>query len=416
MPFAENPANQEDNLLDMPFVKDNAVQQMAFSQQDYPVSHSQIQGWLSGSRQTVTYYSSQNSKSNVRTNISDSPELRSVIHSAYERWDDFEITLGNQWNNDTNTERKSQTLTFTARMYPKFIAKNGDLLTCAIGDNKVGLFKVTNTNTTTWREQRCSEFGAYLIKEMDQPTAAFLAAATIRVLVFDKASLLAGAGTNALLTEDNYTYLQEMRRLRDGFCSTFYQLFFNNELCTIMRPDGYYDPYIVRFANNLADITITRRRAVQLLVEIEDSYQKSLWARLEDMYFHDLSFVVPNFICKRRSNRQNDTFITALSGHGYISLDYSDPQKPNVGQVVMTGELPMPYVFSNDFYMGAATMSAFESIVYNAITTRQIADVGGFVTGYLRTWRSLSREQLFYRLPLYVWLMDIAMDNVARRT
>lgn len=395
----------------------NALNQMAFSDDQYPASSSQIQGYMSGHRLAVTYYSLQNGRSDRRSNIYDSPGLRSVIHSAFECWQQFEITLAGPWELQSNAQTKSQALTFVGRMYPGFIARKGDLILTALGDNQIGLFKVVSIETASWRQQRAYQFGAYLIKIMDQETANFLTAATIRTLVFDPEALKLGAGTNALLTETNYTYLQEMRRLRDVFCAQFYELFYNRELMTVLRPDGYYDPYVVRFVNNLADITVTRNRAVQLIIEIEDSYQKSLWARLEDPNCYDLGFLQAECIYRSRLPRQTDTFVTAIAGRGYLSLDIGCQPMPPIGTIVPAGQTILPYVFGANFYQGlTAEMGPFETLLYNTIVNRRLPDVEDFVLNYVRTWRSLTKAQLFYRIPLYVWLMDVACDNLARVT
>ena len=100
----------------------NALNQMAFSDDQYPASSSQIQGYMSGHRLAVTYYSLQNGRSDRRSNIYDSPGLRSVIHSAFECWQQFEITLAGPWELQSNAQTKSQALTFVGRMYPGFIA------------------------------------------------------------------------------------------------------------------------------------------------------------------------------------------------------------------------------------------------------------------------------------------------------
>lgn len=414
LPQIESPDSANDVLRDLPFVKNNALEQLAFDSSQYPSSYAQIQGYMAGHRIPVTYFSLQNSRQSVRTGIADSSEVRANIHTEYERWDQFEITLAGPMTVETNQETKSSTLTFVARLYPGHIAKNGDYILTDIGDNQIGVFKVVRVSIpSTWREQRCFEIGCYMISILTDEWSSRLQACTSRRLIFNK-----NDGDNSLLTEDNYSYVSEMNRLRNGFCSTYYRMFYDRRHSTLFRPDGVYDPYVVRFINNLASVMVTGHlRAVQLLIDVEHTYPGCIWSRLEDPYFFDLSFITPTFGCCTRTARENDTFATALSGRPFVSIAYAHSQSVQPGQVAPIDDSLLPYVFSSAFYNGdTANMSEFETIVYTAITTRNVPNIPNFITNYIRTWESLPRNQLFYRIPLYVWLMDMAIDNLSRRT
>jgi hypothetical protein len=78
---------------------------------------------------------------------------------------------------------------------------------------------------------------------------------------------------------------------------------------------------------------------------------------------------------------------------------------------VATGE---GYVLSPSFYTGdKITMTPFEFLVYAVIKDRQLLDIRTFIDLYLNRYAELSFEDRYYHIPLYLWLIDVAVDGIA---
>jgi hypothetical protein len=63
-------------------------------------------------------------------------------------------------------------------------------------------------------------------------------------------------------------------------------------------------------------------------------------------------------------------------------------------------------------------MSSFELVVYNVLTKRKIEKIDEFISTYLTSALDLTDADMFYRVPIYLWLIDEAIAQLKgfRRT
>ena len=71
------------------------------------------------------------------------------------------------------------------------------------------------------------------------------------------------------------------------------------------------------------------------------------------------------------------------------------------------------YVLSPNFYAGdKSAMNPFEFLVYAVIHDRKLVDIKEFVDGYLLRYSELTFDEQFYYIPIYLWLIDVALSSI----
>ena len=402
-----------DNLENKQFVKDPALQQLNISTTQYPQSYNQLQAYMQGHSLTCIYFSKWNVNEGIRSNQVDSPYLKNTIHNAWLRIDNFEVNLTEAFSYSADSEKAQSEVTLVARTYPGVIApKVGDQLVVSIGDQKEGLFVVSTVEALSWRNTRAYQFGAYMISTLSKEEWDVMNAAVVQRLEFSKANY--ANGTQALLTSDAAQAQKDLAKMRNVLSDRYFRLFYSRQYDTLIRPDGFYDPYVVRFVNDQTDITITHLRARQLFYEVDQTYYRTLFSRLEDNDSYGLDSLYSKIIPEYRLNITTEAYITPLTGKGYLTMDYR-ADDPSVGGVPL--ELRLPYICSQGFYDSNITeMSEWERFLYEAITNNKIIDFWTLYNIYLKTWQSLTPMEQFYRLPIYIWMIDVCLSSITVTT
>jgi len=101
-------------------------------------------------------------------------------------------------------------------------------------------------------------------------------------------------------------------------------------------------------------------------------------------------------------NRSVDDLPYVFPHGGPYLISSLDPLATNAG-----------YVLSPNFYAGdKAAMTPFEFLVYAVIHDRKLVDIKEFIDGYLAQYTQLTFEEQFYFIPLYLWLIDVALDSI----
>lgn len=415
-PPVTNPTNtqtpiiqQTDVLENFPIVKDPAFERMAFDVTQYPDAVTAIQGFLKGHRITVTYFQSLNQTIDVRTNIVDSPTMRANIHSAYRRINNLEITLQDPLQftyTDPNTALSQ--VTGNAAFYPGMNPKIGDIFLLTVGDNKVGEFKITSVTPGSWRNQRAYMAQFLMFAYLSQDDMNFLSSATTQTVVFDKANFL--GDTVSLLTEDKYQDLQTLRQMRQILALYYFRKFYDSSYGSFFRPtDQLYDPYVVKYMASAVEYILTKKRPQQLLANVDDTYDNTIWSRLNQSYNLSLTDLNTQYRTNQNTPTTTDPTITTLANHYYLVVDQQD--------MTLDASFYAPYIFSTAFYTGDTVhMSLWEDFVYQALTTRILTDTHTLITQYINTYQSLSPLDQFYHIPFYLALIDIAVQSITRVT
>ena len=58
-------------------------------------------------------------------------------------------------------------------------------------------------------------------------------------------------------------------------------------------------------------------------------------------------------------------------------------------------------------------MTMLEFLIYSVIKERKFIGIKDFIDGYLLRYTELTYDEQFYFIPLYLWLVDMAIDNIS---
>ncbi len=410
VPNLEVPQTPVQKLEDLPFIQNPALQRMAFDQSQYPETLKAIQGYMEGHRLSVMYFQSINKQGNdIRTNIVDSPNERSVIHNAYRRINNFEITLKDPWTFDYDPETAQASITGIAYIYPGMNPRIGDVFLTSAGDNKMAIFKVSSVAPLSWRSQKAYQIGYYFSTYPSATDIQVLEGSVVQNVYFDKANYL--GSVTSLLVEDKYQDLHSMRAFRDILARYYFKTFYSEVLGSFFRPDnGVYDPYLVKYMSSMCGFDIVKRRPRQLYATVDQTYDFTIWSRLCDRYNPCLGDLYPAYQVAFYYGHSMDVGLTTLANHNYLTVCNPANVDPLVDPVI-----PTPYVFSSAFYdSDLFGMTPFEQIVYGAVTTRNLTDTQTLINTYLKTYLSQPKLIQFYFIPVYLQLIDIAITSISR--
>ena len=394
---------QTDALENMPIVSDGALDRMAFDRTQYPDAARRLQGYMQGHRWGVSYYQQLGGSSDVRTNISDYPNERNIINSAYTRILNFEITLTGPLQYTYDKTKGESNATGQALIYSRFTPYIGDFFVGAAGDNKLAMFRVSSVEPLSWRDDRVHEIGFYFYNYADYGNLQFLEQATKFKKVFRKGMYL--SDTAVFLEEDYYKDLIELENFKEVLTRYYYSQFYDKSRNTLRHPNGRYDPYVVKYVSAKCDFDLTNLRPRQLYWDTDLTYEYTIWSRFQSKAVTTIADVWPYYINVYTSGRANNIMLTSLLNDPVITV----AKVPNED----TGGT---YVFSTAFYAGdVKNMSLLEALVYKTIQERQLTDSSMLLTTFLRNYLSLDAETAFYHIPIYLGLIDIAIPSIARR-
>jgi hypothetical protein len=194
----------------------------------------------------------------------------------------------------------------------------------------------------------------------------------------------------------------------------YYRVFYSETLGTLVRPDGVYDPYVVEYLNAIVSFADVRTRLRQLYTRADEFFDYTLWSRLLNAYNLKMNDLVHVYDIRASTHAYTDVSVTALVNRNFIKLrpDLKDVAAEN-WPAVPTEVVADGYVLSPAFYLGTVdSMSAFEVIVRQAITQRQLLDVPGFIATHLDTYSAGTKEEQFYKIPLMLRLIDLAIRGL----
>lgn len=407
-PRKETVVTSVDDLNNYPIIKDPMFDRAAFDVTTYPNSWRTLQGYTQGHRMSVTYFNAIGQSADVRTHIADYPNERNVANTSYLRINNFEITLRGplQWIYDK--DKGEGNAVGQALAYSCFDPMKGDFFLGAAGDGKLALYRVSTVDPLSWRNQHMTEFGFYFFSYVDAGNLQFLQAATRRTAWFDKRSYL--GGTAVLLEEDYYKDLVDLRRFRKILPQYYFRKFFDRGLNSFIRPDGVYDPYVVKYMASACSLRDVMDRPQQLYRDTDMKYDDTIWARLNDddvTVIDDLNpYFTESFVRGKGNNIMltplvNSSVVTSLSQHEF-------QMNPDVSRGF--------YVLSDKFYNNDYDhMNELEQLVWMTIKTRVLSNTSNLLANYVRPYMTMDRVRAFYEIPLYLRLIDIAIPSVARR-
>jgi len=395
-PEASSPQAVTNNL---PFITDTAHNRYAIDSSAYPNAVKQMLGFMKGKRVLVTYYRSLLEQGDYRRGqLVDLPSSRGITRQEYQKILNLEITLPTSLAFEANPESASIGLTGEAKFLPGINPQVGDMFLMPLGDGRQGLFQISSILLGSWRDDSGLSIQFTLQSFASQSDIDPIEAAVTVTSFFSKENYLGGA--SALLSQDTYVYLNQLKKMRVVMTKTYHQTFFDYELNSYLRPDGVYDGYVVQFMRgkiSMSDVHLYPK----LLTGLDPNYKKSIWARLEDTNNTSLAKIYSTYKTPVYRNSRMQAFVSELHSTPTVSWDNSDDAAF--------------YVFSENFYTkDVAEMTVFENLIYNAVTQRNAGDLESLVKDYCALVSELSDTEAFYRIPLYIHLIDMALRSQYR--
>lgn len=406
-PIKELPQTQSDVLQNFPIVANPALDRNAFDIDQFPYTARNLQGFMEGHRISVIYYNQCTVQGDVRTDVNDSPNERSAIHTAYKRIDKCVITLKEPLTFSYDTQKAQANATSTAIMYAGLTPQYGDIFLYNVGDGKLGMFKITSITPQSWYNDRVYLIGFYFFNYADSGDLSFLESCTVRRSVFDPGAFF--DGTYALLTEDNYAFLQQLRAVRDILCKFYFRTFYQESMGSFIDPvSGIYDPYLVKYMAQASPYDVVHARPRQLLGNVDDTYDFTIWSRLSDTFNPFITDIYSQCLLSTSVNFSMDIGVTELIGKRYITVLAPDSYQ-------VQNNFSTTYMLSDAFYRGDyVNMTDLEKLLSDSIRTRKMANVGYFITQFLSQYLKLAKSDQFYQIPLYIALIDIAIPTLER--
>lgn len=433
------------SVLDhQPYIQDSFINKTAFNPETYAEEFGLLQRYASGSRIKVTYFLISTPTGGFqRSDVIDQSNLRSSMRTSYTQINDLEISMQGGLKSVFDEVTKETKLIGEALLYPGMRPRMGDEFVTPVGDSTFGIFRVTGVERLSYRQGSNHKITFFLNRYGTDTDIEILKQSVTETLWFDTETYLGDATT--LLKADSYFYLKTLRQMREILIKFYYNSFYDKSMSSILSPEGIYDPYLVNYLNNKISIKDSIYRPIQLYSSFQN-YENSLWSRLGDVTNRRLTNIQSSFnLLKYRVTRW-DVGITSLVNHVMVGL--SNPAKQAISAQNQADDTSPPgwadnppgqplngfmpgdylgyqdpilylsttagYVLSMNFYNGdKVAMTPFEFLIYAVIYERRVNDIGDFIEAYLNKYSLLTLDEQYYFIPLYLWLIDVALNNIS---
>lgn len=397
----EIPNTQSDVLNNMPFITDSNLNKYAIDTAAYPNTTKMLVGFMKGKRVSVTYYRLlRQGGVNNRSNIADYPTARNVLEKEYQKIINLEITLPHGLEFSSDNESAAVGVSGEALFYPGMNPSIGDIFTMGLGDGRIGVFQLSAITPGSWRTDRIYTVKFVLQSFLTSADSDPIEGSVTVVSIFSKENYL--GGTVALLSEVTYKNLLKIKEIRTNLIRYYYQIFFDSELCSYIRPDGIYDPHVVKFISNKTTMDDIHTRPKLLTGSLAKIYKGTIWGRLEDRFNNTMYGLTSQFNVEAYTHNRMGVFVTELVGYPIINVD-----KTLIDQEY--------YVFTENFYTtNLQAMTPLELRIHTAVINRSSGDLSSLITEYLDPVYSLEPLDKFYKIPLYIHLIDMALQSQYR--
>lgn len=424
-------------ILDhQPYIENTFINKTSFNPQTYAEEFKILQRYSAGSRITVTYFLlSTPTGSLQRATTIDPSSLRSPVQTSYTEIKNLEIVVQKGGlQSEYNADSCETKITGEALLYPGMKPRKGDLFVTQIGDATFGIFQIVDVERLTYRQGANHKILFFLREFATEDGVNTIRQSVTKTVWFDKETYLGDATT--LLNEESYGCLKILRQMRSVLIKYYFNTFYNKNLNSIVSPEGVYDPYLVAYLTSKISILESVNRPVQLYPALQN-YDNSIWARLTDDTNRSLVGLQANYNIVRYHVTRWDVSITSLVNRTMISLDNANRQameasllstsnpppqmnwqnrpSPTLGWSLQPVATDQPgYVLSTNFYTGDKTvMTPLEFLVYSVIMTRKLVYLKDFIDLYLMQYTQLTYDEQFYAIPLYLWMIDLAVDGIS---
>lgn len=366
----------------------------------------------------------------------------------------YVLKLQGGLNNSTDPDTNAMTITGEALTTPSFKPNIGDAFIADVGDGRLAIFTVTETEKKTYYKQTVYSFSFKLqefINSQQQINTlnSFVVKRSRYVVDFTN------YGQNPILAESEITNYTDALSAYDDLANYWFNAFFEHESGTVLVPDQpcrIYDPYIVRTMMDMVDNSKNPYSRILKLPNVDDHnvlHQKTIWDALIQVKSHllfqafraygllsrDRFHSYPAYGSVRYSSIDHVLVPITLQSVAATGYNYYDPQVPTLYQTMAVGFLtpscnPTPptsttaedgldipklgdnqvYMFGMDLFNGTPPQTRFEAIVQDYLD-QQTVDLERTLK-YVQACFQWGRVEQFYYIPVLLMLLNSGMRRL----
>jgi hypothetical protein len=365
---------------------------------------------------TVDYYNAINSEIDKQTLDTSFSTLRHSIHKKYHLIHNFELKATSDLTEEINEETTETIVHFNLLIYPGFQANIGDLFLMPLDTGNLAIFIITSMRRLTMERFSYYEATCYMNKMLENGDLEKLNSSVVNEYYFQRDKYF--TNNFSLLTTKDFHLFEALSSYREIIVKRYYDYFYNKKHNTLLIDDNsIYDPYVVEFMNKKVSIMETNRRPQQLFTYISDFYYDTIWSLITENEGTNIQYIKKYKHIYEHALYTWSNTITGLFNRRYVIID--DEESNSLINDVRINVDYEYYLFSESFYNGTIMDSTetdedtvFEKMVYSAITLGEINDPEILITNYLEKFQSLPKEKKFYRMPIYIYLIDLALANI----
>lgn len=345
----------------------------------------------------VTWYTKNTGEINTRTAETDFALVLGLTQN-YTKIVNFEFRMAAQgltyaFNQETNVS----TYTGVGYVYSKFDAMIGDVFLYQIDTGNLGLFKITNKVPLSIHRDTLHEVEFELILFPTISQLNELNSYVDRTAHFFKDTFF--NGDVGLVYDETYQLLSFIHQKKEILLTYYMDLFYDDiYLKSFVRPDGIYDPYLVEFMHSFINFNQMEHYPKKLLSEYPNQ-NKNIFVYL--LSFHKLiKSLIPNrYVVTVKEYSHRDTDINALINRQYV-------------QITKETEGTLPYILDNLMVENTDAQIQLEIILHRYFTERVINPTT--FTTLIDSFLTLSEENQFYYIPIYLYLLAVMEGLVLR--
>lgn len=448
MPIASYKPNANPVIpVSQPKVEPSNYKSIIYSDDNVPLSS--LIAYIEGSPYICDYY---------RQVVAEGNDLREIdhgqanIYQQYERINKLEIRVSSALNSSYDSNTGITSVTGAGIIYPFMIPNIADYFTSDAGNNRQGLFRITNVERRTFNRDSAFYVDYELVGYIDAVQALYddLTSKVIREYHFSKERLL--EGLQPVLRTQQYQQLDSLSAIEYEITNFYFKTFLNREYMTLLIPGqtlAIYDSLLTDFIFKIVDSFKYYEMRTLRQYSIDNNpflKQPQLWDLLirkdfnglascnqkmsqvtkyafnpngfiHGIYFTNVDAIVypttPDLTALLQSHAEArvvnlEVLDEPTNVHGTLADLISNQY--NAGTTtypyIHTVTVDDYYVLSSDFYNQTSNMSLLEILVKDYIKQQTInIDYLLALCNHYTTW---GRLEQFYYIPLLILLIKEA--------
>jgi len=410
---------------------------------------SSIIGAINGTDIKVAYYQRLKDSILSQTSQHDVPHTTDPLDTDLVCIHNFSIRLNESFDYTYDNDSNISGILGSGHTYPGFKPTKGDMFLYPIATNQIGIFKLTNITRMSVSKLTVFSINFELHKFATGQDVDNFQKSVVKELYFEKDTFL--SGSNNMLETSEYRAYTSAKGLVTKLVRYYFTKFYDNGIKTVIRRDGVFDPYIVKFLSKFLSTSECGYMPRKYMDSLH--YDRTIWGIFERDVDLEIEELLPWLYIEQHMYSPNDVNLNNLIEKLYIRhaplcpYGYSDTRAANVPtcqkhhkstvvdevSVTCTSEL---YIFSQNFYEAtdsqiepdpccyladpsdcightpvdpSVALSAMEAIVVSYINKEINYDS---VVTYATAYKSLNDKEQFYYIPMLIYILKEYVFNL----